>query len=66
MHIKKEKGKFILDHMVRIVSPYVDYTASLGENISLVRKSLGSISRGSTALVPLTAGISQMKLEAPP
>lgn len=47
-------------------SPYMDYTASLGENIMLVGKPSGPIPRGSIASMPPTIGVGQMKLEAPP
>lgn len=68
---KEQKGMFILDPMVSTVPPYMDYLTSIGGygGMSWVGKSvgtLGPIPRGSNASMPLSVGVSQMELEAPP
>ena len=63
-----QKGKFTLDPMMKTAAPHVDYSASVdkGIGISLVGKSSGPTPGGSMLSLPQTAGVGQMKLEAPP
>ena len=64
---KGEKGgDFILDPMTSKLSAPVDYSATTSDTVSLVGK--GPVMSGPSpgGFIPQTAGVGQMKLEAPP
>ena len=61
------KGKFILDPMVGLAPPHVDFTASWrGDDISLVDRPADVATTSIGGSVPLTAAGGQVKIEAPP
>ena len=63
---KEEKGELSLGPMVASGWESKDYSALAEESVSLVGKSTGMPAITSTGFAPHTAGVGQMKLEAPP
>ena len=63
---KEEKGELSLGPMVTSGWKSKDYSAPAEESVSLVGKSTVLPETTSGGFAPHTAGVSQMKLEAPP
>ena len=63
---KEEKGELSLGPMVASGWESKDYSAPAEESVSLVGKSTGMLATTSGGVAPHTAGVGQMKLEAPP
>ena len=63
---KEEKGELSMGPMVTSGEKSKDYSASIDESVSLVGKSTGMPMTTSGGFAPQTAGVGQMKLEAPP
>ena len=63
---KSEKGELLTSPMVMSRWKSKDYSALAKESISLVGKSMGMPATTSGGFAPQTAGVGQMKLEAPP
>ena len=63
---KEEKGELSLGPMVMSGWKSKDYLAPTKESISLVGKFTGMPETTSGGFAPQTAGVGQMKLEAPP
>ena len=63
---KEKKGELSLDPMVASGWKSKDYSALVEESVSLVGKSIGMPATTSGGVAPHTAGVGQMKLEAPP
>ena len=63
---KEEKGELSLGPMVTPGWETKDYSAPAEESVSLVGKSTGMPATTSGGFAPHTAGVGQMKLEAPP
>ena len=63
---KGEKGELSMGPMVTSGEKSKDYSAPAEESVSLVGKSTGMPATTSGGFTPHTAGVGQMKLEAPP
>ena len=63
---KEEKGDLSLGSMVSLGWKSKDYSASVEESVLLVGKSTGMLDTTLGGFAPQTAGVGQMKLEAPP
>ena len=63
---KEEKGELSMGLMVTSGWKSKDYSAPAEESVSLVGKSTGMPETTSGGFAPHTAGVGQMKLEAPP
>ena len=63
---KEEKGELSMGLMVTSGDKSKDYSAPAKESVSLVGKSTGMPATTSGGFTPHTAGVGQMKLEAPP
>ena len=63
---KGEKGELSMGPMVTSGEQSKDYSAPTEESVSLVGKSTGMPVTTSGGFTPHTAGVGQMKLEAPP
>ena len=63
---KEEKGELSMGPMVTSGEKSKDYSAPAEESVSLVGKSTGMPATTSGGFAPHTAGVGQMKLEAPP
>ena len=63
---KEEKGELSLGPMVTSGWESKDYSAPTEESVSLVGKSTGMPATTSGGFAPHTAGVGQMKFEAPP
>ena len=63
---KEEKGELLMDSMVTSGWKSTEYSTPVGESVSLVGKTTGMPETTSGGSVPHTAGVGQMKLEAPP
>ena len=63
---KGEKGELSMGPMVTSGEKSKDYSAPAEESVSLVGKSTGMPATTSGGFAPHTAGVGQMKLEAPP
>ena len=63
---KGEKGELSMGPMVTSGDKSKDYSAPAEESVSLVGKSTGMPATTSGGFAPHTAGVGQMKLEAPP
>lgn len=73
----EEKGKakpnttqneedFVLDPMVGLLPPHQDYSATIGDDVSSVGKSMVLLGPFSGRFTPQTDGVGQMKFEVPP
>ena len=62
----EEKGELSMGPMVSSGWKSKDYSVPVEESVSLVGKSTGMPEATSGGFVPQTAGVGQMKLEAPP
>ena len=63
---KEEKGELLMDSMVTSGWKSTEYSTPVGESVSLVGKTTGMPEITSGGFTPQTAGVGQMKLEAPP
>ena len=63
---KEEKGELSMGLMVTSGEKSKDYSVPAEESVSLVGKSTGMPATTSGGFAPHTAGVGQMKLEAPP
>ena len=64
--LNPEKGKMSMGHMVELGWKTMEYSTHPGETILLVGKCTGMPNATSGGFAPQTAGVGQMKLEAPP
>ena len=62
----EEKGELSMGPMISSAWMSKDYSVPVEESVSLVGKSMGMAGTTSGGFAPQTAGVGQMKLEAPP
>ena len=62
----EEKGELSMGPMVSSRWKSKDYSVPVEESVLLVGKSMGMLEITSRGFIPQTAGVGQMKLEAPP
>ena len=62
----EEKGEISMGPMISSAWTSQDYSVPIEESVSLVGKSTGMPGTTSGGFAPQTAGVGQMKLEAPP